>query len=119
MSDAFDSKRHSLDAATWGQLRDNMRYMLGSGAKHGLENLAFLPQAVRRVDKGSGAQIELANFEYRIFCHTLRSDVPLHRFRPARDLAPRLSRRPSTAAALRHDRSARFEVNPRVDSQGE
>jgi len=98
-------------------LHEKFQYLLNSGRKNNLENLAFLPSSVRSMGPDGKLPV-LANWEYRIACHPLRDDLPLQRFRVAQDLHVQLWQRPTTKDELYHTRRARFELNPKVDGDG-
>jgi len=109
LEDAFDSDRHQLDAATWRELHDKVRYMVNSGRKNVAENLAALPSAIRNLVNDTFPII--SNWEYRILCAPLSNDVPTSRFRVADDLHIQLLSAPETRDELYFSRQARFELN--------
>jgi len=117
-TEPFESDRHKIDADTWRELHEKFQYLLNSGRKNNLENLAFLPSSVRSM-RPDGKFPVLANWEYRIACHPLREDVPLQRLRVAQDLHVQLWQRPTTKDELYYTRRARFEVNPSVGNEGD
>merc|ERR1719271_252988 len=84
------SDRHEIEASGWADLRAKTRYMANSGRKNTRENLSALPSAVRDVDPDTGA-VTVANFEYEIKCEKLSGDMPLARFKVARDLQTMLA----------------------------
>eukprot|EP01083_Nonionella_stella_P293878 999323_1 len=45
----FTSDRHYIDAATWKELHDKVRWMANSGRKDTNENYATLPSSVRNL----------------------------------------------------------------------
>ena len=47
LDEPFDSDRHHIDAKTWKQLHDKVRWMANSGRKNSAENLAHLPSCIR------------------------------------------------------------------------
>ncbi len=109
LEEPFESDRHHIAASTWRQLNDYMRWITNSGRKSKAENLALLPSSIR--DLMNDTYPVLANWEYRVACHKYEEDIPLSRFRVARDLQTQLFRRPATRKELYLRRSARFEVN--------
>lgn len=111
LAEPFASHRHEIDANTWHELHDTMRFLLNSGRKNKDENIPFLPTSVRRMRK-NGSEPEFANFEYRIACHPLKDDLPLSRFRLAPDLHSQLFAQRRTSAELEKSRQARFELHP-------
>eukprot|EP01128_Nolandella_sp_AFSM9_P009702 TRINITY_DN634_c0_g1_i1.p1 TRINITY_DN634_c0_g1~~TRINITY_DN634_c0_g1_i1.p1 ORF type:complete len:836 (-),score=178.75 TRINITY_DN634_c0_g1_i1:120-2627(-) len=47
LTEPFDSDRHHIDAANWDDLNSRTQFFLQSGRKDNLENLPFLPSAMR------------------------------------------------------------------------
>ena len=78
IEEPFRSDRHEIDAKTWVELNQRIRFLHASGRKHNLENLPFLPSAVRNALNGTDP--ELASWNYRFVCHPLDEDVPTSRF---------------------------------------
>jgi len=117
-SEPFDSDRHKIEADSWRELHEKFRYLLNSGRKNNLENLAFLPSSIRSMGPDGRLPV-LANWEYRVVCHPLRDDLPLQRLRVAQDLHVQLWQKPTTKDELHHTRRARYEVNPAVGNRGE
>jgi len=111
IAEPFASHRHKIDAETWHELHDTMRFLTNSGRKNSLENIPFLPSAVRRM-RHNDSHPEIANFEYRIACHPLKEDLPTSRFRVAPDLHSQLFAQYRTSKHVRDSRQARFEVHP-------
>jgi len=87
LTEPFFSDRHSIEAETWQEVHETMRFLSNSGVKNVAENMVNLPQAVRDVSGDAGHIPRFAQFEYRINAHPLEADVPLSRFRPVNDLA--------------------------------
>jgi len=50
IDEPFASDRHYIDAATWQELNDMTRFLLNSGRKNNLENLPYLPSAIRDME---------------------------------------------------------------------
>lgn len=119
LEDAFDSERHQLDAATWRELHDKVRYMVNSGRKNVAENLAALPSAIRNLVNSTFPVI--SNWEYRILCSPLSTDdgVPTSRFRIADDLHIQLLTAPETRSELYFSRRARFDLDISSDNSWE
>eukprot|EP00484_Ammonia_sp_Unknown_P002607 CAMPEP_0197052852 /NCGR_PEP_ID=MMETSP1384-20130603/27249_1 /TAXON_ID=29189 /ORGANISM="Ammonia sp." /LENGTH=751 /DNA_ID=CAMNT_0042485663 /DNA_START=34 /DNA_END=2289 /DNA_ORIENTATION=+ len=108
LEDGFDSDRHQIDAATWRELHDKIRFMSNSGRKDILENLAHLPMSIRNLQNDSYPII--SNWEYRIMCHPLEHDVPLARLRIADDVSVQLFQSPLSRDELWFNRRVRFEL---------
>ena len=113
LKEPFASDRHHIDAKTWQSLHDKSRFLLMTGRKNNLENLPYLPTAVRNMVGDAETIPETANWEYRIACVELKNDVPLSRLRPDRNLMTQLMGYPNskTQEQLKRTRWARFEVN--------
>jgi hypothetical protein len=109
----FASDRHHIDAKTWSGLHDKSRFLLMTGRKNNLENLPYLPSAVRDMEGENNDVPATANWEYRIGCVELKNDVPLSRIRTAKNLMNQLMTYPAskTQEQLKKTRKARFEVN--------
>jgi len=112
LAEPFASHRHKIDADSWHELHDTMRYLLNSGRKNNAENIPFLPTAVRRM-RNNDTDPEISNFEYRIACHPLKDDLPLSRFRLDPDLHSKLFTEYRTSTSnVELSRQARFELHP-------
>ena len=108
IEESFDSDRHYLDASTWHELLDKVRFMAQTGRKDADENFAYLPATV--FDHVDGYPL-FAQWNYRILCHPLSRDLPLNRLRPVNDLGVRMTyKRDLEEHAWK--RSARFQLNP-------
>jgi len=111
IAEPFFSDRHHIDATTWEELHSKVRFLLNNGRKSNLENLPFLPTTVHNVVDGVPV---IANWEYRIVCHSVAGELPVERFRPVRDMATQLATAtPLTLEQLAKTRRARFTLNPR------
>ncbi len=107
LDESFDSDRHFIDAASWHDLQDKIRFASYSGRKDSNENYAYLPTTI--IDVVNGTPI-FAQWNYRILCHPISGDLPLNRFRVVDDLATRMSYK-RTVKEHSNTRSARFELN--------
>eukprot|EP01084_Bolivina_argentea_P097885 175954_1 len=74
LDEPFDSDRHELDASTWKQLHDKLRWMMNSGRKEPAENLAHLPSSIRNLINDIFPVV--SNCEYRIVCIPLKNYIP-------------------------------------------
>lgn len=115
INEPFDSDRHFLDAQTWLELQEKIRFCASTGHKSSLENLAYLPTTITGQDQ-YGKPI-LAQWNYRIGCHPLSRDLPLNRFRVVDDVKARMKLtddlgRHVTLAEFAKQRAARFQLNP-------
>ena len=84
IEDSFPSNAHHMDAETWYDMQENIRYTSMSGTKARPENYSFLPTTIVRMN---GSTPVVAQWNYRILCHPLKDDLPLNRFRPVTNAA--------------------------------
>ena len=106
LDEPFSSDRHFIDAASWFDLQEKIRFTSYTGGKHNLENFSFLPTTIINMRNGTP---EYAQWNYRILCHPIKGDLPLKVFEPVDDLASRLAHKYNlTKFAL--TRSARFHL---------
>ena len=109
VEEPFFSDRHFIDAETWHELLEKVRFTTYTGKKSTLENYSFLPTKLMGLINGSIPNI--AQWNYRILCQPLSHDLPLNRLRLVEDLKTRLSTGTSFEK-LTDKRQARFSLNP-------
>ena len=109
LEESFLSDRHFLDAISWFDMQEKVRYTSYTGAKSNLENFSYLPTTIMNMINGTIPHI--AQWNYRILCHPLGRDLPLNRFRVVDDLTTRI-RHKRTLKEHAQTRAARFTVNP-------
>lgn len=114
--------RHQIDARTWRELHAKVQFFLASGRKNEDENLAHLPSSIRSLHEQPDDETwvpKVSNFEYRIHCQPLGTDVPTERFVVADDLHVQMGGvgGPVTPAELAQTRRARFQINPRTSAE--
>ena len=109
LEESFFSDRHFLDAASWFEMQEKVRYTSYTGGKSTLENFSYLPTTIMNMINGTFPQI--AQWNYRILCHPLQRDVPLNRFRVVDDLMARMANK-KTLGEHERTRAARFTLNP-------
>ena len=109
LEESFLSDRHFLDAKSWFELQEKVRYTSYTGAKSNLENFSYLPTTIMNMINGTLPHI--AQWNYRILCHPLKHDLPLNRFRVVDDLMTRI-RHKRTLKEHEQTRAARFTLNP-------
>ncbi|XP_071101421.1 uncharacterized protein [Haliotis cracherodii] len=105
-SEPFSSDRHAIDASSWQDLQDKVRFTSYSGSKHLKENFAYLPTTIMEVVNGTP---EFAQWNYRILCHPLKKDIPVKYFHLADDLSARFPHG-QTMDVFSESRSARFAL---------
>ena len=109
LEESFASDRHFLDAASWFDLQEKVRYTSYSGGKSNLENFSYLPTTIMNMINGTLPQI--AQWNYRVLCHPLQRDLPVNRFRVVDDLMARMAKK-KTLKEYVTTRAARFTLNP-------
>ncbi|KAK3730498.1 hypothetical protein QZH41_015704 [Actinostola sp. cb2023] len=109
IDEPFESDRHFVDANTWTELEDKVRFTSYSGRKDNLENYSFLPKTI--IDITEEGLPQFAQWNYRILCHPISRDLPLNRFRMVDELGPRMSTRRTYKQHIT-TRAARFQLNP-------
>ncbi|XP_013383323.1 uncharacterized protein LOC106153767 [Lingula anatina] len=110
LDEPFSSDRHHIDATSWFDLQEKIRFTSYTGRKSSLENYAYLPTTVMNLLNGTIPQV--AQWNYRIACHPLKRDLPLNRLRVVDDLAARMSYK-RRIGLHSMSRAARFQINPR------
>lgn len=111
--ESFFSDRHFIDAKSWFDLQEKIRYTSYSGSKSQAENLAFLP--VTLIEMGNDTLPKFAQWNYRILGHKLQRDLPTDRLILADDFMARL-RMLDNMEEFGESRAARFRVNPKDQS---
>ena len=107
IEESFESNRHFLDADSWHELQEKIRFNSYTGRKDPDENLAYLPTTI--MDLINGSIPVLAQWNYRILCHPLNRDVPLNSLQAQEDLASRITAR-RTRFEYERSGAARFRV---------
>jgi len=108
VDEPFTSDRHFIDAKTWMELHDKLRFTAYTGTKSIKENLSFLPTKIINIINGTIP--EFAQWNYRILCHPLKNHLPLNRLRVVEDLSSRMMINRDINRHL-HSRGARFQLN--------
>lgn len=105
LSVSTKSIRHFLDADSWMDLSDRMRFVAYAGSKDIAENLALLPTKI--IDMINGTVPVLAQWKYRVLCHPIKDDLPLKHFKVVDDIASRMMNK-QTLDEHRDSNAARF-----------
>ena len=106
--ESFFSDRHFLDATSWLELQEKIRYTSYTGGKSNSENFGYLPTTIMNMINGTLPQI--AQWNYRILCHPLKCDLPLNRLRVVDDLIARMANN-KTLKEHEQTQAARFTIN--------
>ncbi|KAL8591096.1 hypothetical protein ACOMHN_058749 [Nucella lapillus] len=109
----FKSDRHSLDTASFRQLQEQIQFTTATGSKNLQENLAILPIAYMNNTNGT---TQMVQWNYRILCHPLKTEVKVSNLEPIDDLANRLPRGRTFKEHV-NSRSARFRVVSAEDTK--
>ena len=107
LSEPFESDRHFIDASSWFDLQEKVRYTSYTGGKNNNENFSFLPTTIINVTEHG--QPVYAQWNYRIVCNPIHHALRLQDFQLIDDLAARMRQRRNLTAFGR-SRAARFRV---------
>lgn len=110
IDEPFESDRHFIDAKSWFDLQEKVRFTSYTGRKDNLENFSFLPTTIMEIINGTIPVF--AQWNYRILCHPLSRDIPLNRFRVVDEFQSRLPSRRKYEEQT-STRAARFQLNPK------
>jgi len=105
IDEPFASDRHFVDATTWWNLQQKIRYTGGSGTKDSSENLTFLPMKIAYLINGDTEPV-YAQWNFKILCGYV-DDIPLANFRKVENLTYRM-RKPTVFDSFAESRKARF-----------
>ncbi|XP_052775223.1 uncharacterized protein LOC128213503 [Mya arenaria] len=109
ITEPFQSDRHFLDASSWFDLQEKVRFTSASGGKSQFENFSYLPTTVINVtDDGEPVY---AQWNYRILCHPIKTPLSLQDFKPVDDLAVRMYNNIDMTKYAKN-RAARFTFTP-------
>lgn len=112
LNEPFESDRHHIDATSWFDLQEKIRYTSYTGGKHVLENYSYLPTTIMNMVNGTP---EYAQWNYRISCHPLKNDLPLAALKPVDDMSARVGHK-WNLTKFAHSRAARFALS--ADNNG-
>ncbi|KAK3749375.1 hypothetical protein RRG08_052159, partial [Elysia crispata] len=107
LDDPFQSDRHFIDAESWFELMDKVRFTSYTGSKSVLENFAYLPTTIYNVSDGIP---QYAQWNYRILCHPIHHNLPTAHMKRQEDLMYRLPNR-KTIPQMVLSRAERFRLN--------
>lgn len=77
IDEPFESDRHFVDASSWFDLQEKIRFTSYTGRKDNLENFAYLPTTI--IEAVNGTTAVFAQWNYRILCHPLKDYLPVNR----------------------------------------
>ncbi|GFS25291.1 hypothetical protein ElyMa_005180000 [Elysia marginata] len=109
LDEPFQSDRHFIDADSWFDLMDKVRFSSYTGSKSVLENFAYLPTTIYNVSDGIP---QYAQWNYRIMCHPLSVDLPTKYLVREDDLSYRFPQR-KTMNQITNSRAERYHINER------
>ncbi|KAK7094522.1 uncharacterized protein [Littorina saxatilis] len=109
LDEPFDSDRHQLEADSWFELQEQIRFTSYTGDKNSNENFAYLPTSVMNITEDG--MPTFAQWNYRILCHPVSGDLPFSHLKPVDNLAARIVGDDSFDQYVA-SRAARFSVNP-------
>ncbi|XP_052820683.1 uncharacterized protein LOC128246493 [Mya arenaria] len=110
LEEPFFSDRHHIDASSWFDLQDKVRFASYSGGKSSLENFAYLPTTIINVVNGTP---EYAQWNYRIMCHPLKNDLPTSAFEMIDDVGERM-KKGMPMSRYNETRLARFQLRRQI-----
>ena len=90
IDEPFESDRHKIDATTWWDLTEKVRYTGYTGRKSNKENYSFLPMKIMNL-KNNNTEPEFAQWNYRILCAPIEENLPTSKLRIVDDLPRRMS----------------------------
>ncbi|XP_059144899.1 uncharacterized protein LOC131932052 [Physella acuta] len=107
IDEPFFSDRHAIDAATWFDLQEKIRFTGYTGTSSAGENYAFLPTAIMNITQDGSS--EYAQWNYRVLCHRLSVDVPTSYLVLQDDVSTRLAKN-YNMEKLATTRAARYKI---------
>ena len=109
IDEPFFSDRHFVDASSWWDLTEKVRYTSYTGRKSNNENYSFLPMKIMNLINNN-TEPTFAQWNYRILCAPLKDDIPTKNFRIIDDL-PRRMASGKTLEEMTDTRQARFTLS--------
>ncbi|XP_035824254.1 uncharacterized protein LOC101861940 [Aplysia californica] len=106
LSEPFQSDRHHIDATSWQDLQDKVRFTSYTGTKSRLENFSWLPTKFYGQENGVP---KVAQWTYRIICNPIRYVIKAKH----PDLVLPATRRPGSPAEPLADRRSDQEIKSR------
>ena len=89
LEEPFASDRHAIDASSWFDLQEKIRYTSMTGDRINSQNFAYLPTTIHNITDGIP---NFAQWNYRILCHPLKNEVNMSHLIPLDDLGHRMAR---------------------------
>nr|KAG5705262.1 hypothetical protein BaRGS_010713 [Batillaria attramentaria] len=107
LNEPFASTRHQIDASSWFDLQEKIRFTSYTGDKSNKQNFAYLPTTIINVTNGDPV---FAQWNYRILCHPTKSYVERKELKPVESLGVRLAKK-KTFDEYTTTRAARYVIN--------
>ncbi|XP_059157606.1 uncharacterized protein LOC131941984 [Physella acuta] len=109
ITEPFQSNRHRLDASSWDDLMQKVRYMAYTGIKDNFENIAFHPRKIMYMDSTTGVPV-YGQWNYRVLCYPIPFDIPTKYLKQREDWAWSYPQDLDASGVLK-TRGARFQLN--------
>jgi len=106
-SEPFASDRHAIEASSWMDLQDKIRFTSYTGDRLNTQNYAYLPTTIYNVTDGVP---QFAQWNYRIICHPLKAAVNVSKLIPMEDVQHRMAERMGFDDRFLHSRVPRFRM---------
>ncbi|XP_070194041.1 uncharacterized protein [Littorina saxatilis] len=107
ITEPYYSTRHHLDASSWEEVHEKSRFESTTGIRYDHENMAHLPT---KLFNDTDGKLALAQWNYRILCHPIQTNLEKKHLRVIDDLGFRLYRR-KILSGFDSTRGARFQLN--------
>lgn len=109
LSEPFESDRHFIDATSWFNLQEKVRYTSATGGKSQNENYSYLPTTIINVT--ADGEPVYAQWNYRILCHPIQQSLTLRDLQVKDDLAARMMVN-KNMTQYANSKAARFSIAP-------
>lgn len=111
LKDLYESDTHHIDATSWDDLQEKIRFSSAAGTGSPHSDYAFLPRTITNVTEDG--EPEFGNWNYRIACHPVETALELKDFKPVDDLAVRMANNLTMTQYANHQ-EARFYLTPDI-----
>jgi len=86
-AEPFSSDRHAIEADSWFDLQEKIRFTSTTGDRLNTQNYAYLPTTIHNVTDGKPI---FSQWNYRIICHPLKAEVNVSTLVPLEDMQHRM-----------------------------